>query len=98
MNVPLLWLLRRFKLKIGTYLAKFKTAFRTLLFRRAHSGLTEGCSQSAHMIFPLVFSLLLLAFPPGFTPFGETRRGLSSIDVASPILFVNIRNRFHNLY
>ena len=56
MNVPLLWLLRRFKLKIGTSLAKFKTAIRTLQFRRAHSGLTEGCSQSAHMIFPLVFS------------------------------------------
>ena len=87
MNVPLLWLLRRFKLKIGTYLAKFKTAFRTLLFRRAHR-------------FPPLFSLplLLLAFPPGFTPFGETRRGLSSVDVVSPILFVNIRNRFHNLY
>ena len=39
MNVPLLWLLRRFKLKTGTSLAKFKTAFRTLLFRRAHSEL-----------------------------------------------------------
>lgn len=37
MNVPLLWLLRRFKLKTGTCLAKFKTAFRTLLFRRAHT-------------------------------------------------------------
>ena len=39
-----------------------------------------------------------MAFPPRFEPFGETRRGLSSIDVVSPILFVNIQNRLHNLH
>ena len=39
-----------------------------------------------------------MAFPPRVEPFGETRRGLSSIDVVSPILFVNIQNRLHNLH
>ena len=62
-----------------------------------------GSQRAVHRVltcFSPLFSLplLLLAFPPGFTPFGETRRGLSSTDVVSAILFVNIRNRFHNLY